>query len=307
MRPPIRRIVAGVATLGPDDPALVAGLRLAARLGAELDLVHVDTGETVSRVPPSPAVLRQMVERVEPGATTSGRVVCHALAGTADRRLLEVAAETEADLLVLGTTRRGTLAGTLLGTTAGRVLRGARTPVLVVRQPLPERPLRVLLTTDLSDHAAFAHARGGALARALCAAGEAEMRSLFVEPPVLGEIEAARRQAWLHAERELAAFLGAEVPPTSSTPRLRRGDPAAEIVAEAREWEADLIVLGTHGRRGALRLFLGSVAETVLRHSPCATLVIPPLRLYSLDADHSRGAPGELPAAQAAEEAAAHC
>ncbi|HEU4455175.1 MAG TPA: universal stress protein, partial [Longimicrobium sp.] len=131
MRPLIRRIVAGVATLRPDDPALTAGLRLSARLGAELDLVHVDTGETVSRVPPSPAALRALVELVEPGATATGRVVCRALVGTADRRLLEVAAETDADLLVLGATRRGPVAGAILGTTAGRVLRGARIPVLV--------------------------------------------------------------------------------------------------------------------------------------------------------------------------------
>src|SRR3712207_8296722 len=58
------------------------------------------------------------------------------------------------------------------------------TPILVVGGPLPDAPRRVLLTTELSHHAAYAHARGGALARALCAPGEAEMRSLFVEPPV---------------------------------------------------------------------------------------------------------------------------
>lgn len=52
---------------------------------------------------------------------------------------------------------------------------------------------------------------------------------------------------------------------------------------EAEDWRADLIVLGTHGRRGARRVFLGSVAETVLRHAPCAALVVPPLRLYSID------------------------
>jgi nucleotide-binding universal stress UspA family protein len=297
----IRRIVAGVATPRPDDPALVAGLRLSARLGAELDLVHVDTGETVSRVPHSPAVLRAMVERVEPGANATGRIVCRALAGTADRRLLEVAEETGADLLVLGATRRGTLAGALLGTTAGRVLRGARTPVLVVREPLPERPMRVLLTTDLSRHAAYAHSRGGALARSLCAAGAAEVRSLYVQPPRLPDEPVSRAEVDAEAERELIAFLRAEVPAASAVPRVRDGDPASEIVAEARDWGADLVVLGTHGRRGARRLFLGSVAETVLRHAPCATLVIPPLRSYRMDADHAHaGDPFPAPPKMAA-------
>jgi hypothetical protein len=75
------------------------------------------------------------------------------------------------------------------------------------------------------------------------------------------------------------------VPRAPITPCVRTGDPAGEIVAAGREWEADLIVVGTHGRQGIGRRFLGSVAETVLRHAPCAVLVIPPLRLYTLETD----------------------
>lgn len=286
MRPLIRRMVAGVATLRPDDPALVAGLRLSARLGAELHLVHVISSGTPD-APKQLGVLRGVAESVAPGAGATGRVHCHAVTGAPERRLLDLAVGADADLLVLGATRRTPLASAVLGTTAGHVIRGAHVPVLVVRELLPERPLRVLLTTDLSQHAAFAHSRGGALARALCARGEAEMRSLFVEPPVLGDLPVSREQAHLDAERGLVDFLRAEVPPSASTPRLRRGDPAFEIVGEAREWNADLLVLGTHGRRGAERLFLGSVAETVLRLAPCAALVVPPLRPYRMEGDHA--------------------
>ncbi|HEX2205716.1 MAG TPA: universal stress protein [Longimicrobium sp.] len=288
MRPPLRRLVAGVATPSRDDPALVAALRLAARAGAELHLVHVTPPEAV------PGVLRVVEEAlrgsaaaVAPGSRDSGRVVFRIASGAPDRCLLEAVEETGADLLVLGATRRGALAGALLGTTAGRVLRGARVPVLVAHGPLPERPLRVLLTTDLSTHAAHAHARGGALARALAAEGEAETRSLYVEPPVLVDLPYAEAASELRAAGELADFLRAEVPPAPDEPRVRVGDPATEIVREAREWGADLLVMGTHGRRGAPRLFLGSVAETVLLHAPCATLVVPPLRPYRMEADHA--------------------
>ena len=290
MGPLIRRIVAGVATLRPDDPALVAGVRLSARLGAELHLVHVAAPRTPSDsldLPRRKGILRGMAENVDPGATAARGVVCRVVAGAPERRLPDLAAEAEADLLVLGATRRTVLASAVLGTTADRVIRESRAPILVVREPLPDRPLRVLLTTDLSHHAAVAHARGGALARALSSAGEAETRSLFVEPAVLGELPVTREQADLHVERELLDFLRAEVPPSASTPCFRRGDPAFEIVREAREWSADLLVLGTHGRRGAGRLFLGSVAETVLRLAPCAALVIPPLRTYRMEGDHA--------------------
>jgi len=301
MRPLIRHLVAGVATLRPDDPALVAGLRLSARLGAELHLVHVAPPGTPSGIldlTKQRGVLQGMVERVAPGATATGRVLCRVVTGAPERRLLDFADDLEADLLVLGATRRTALARAVLGTTAGHVIRGARTPVLVVHEPLPDRPLRVLLTTDLSRHAAFAHSWGGVLARALCAPEAAEMRSLFVDTPVMGELPVSREQVHLHAERELVDFLRAEVPPTSSTPRLRRGNPTFEIVREAQEWNADLLVLGTHGRRGAERLFLGSVAETVLRHAPCAALVIPPQRPYRMKAGRP-GAEGRATQAEA--------
>ena len=46
------------------------------------------------------------------------------------------------------------------------------------------------------------------------------------------------------------------------------------IVREARKWKADLIVMGTHGRRGINRLMLGSDAETVLRTAHCPVLMV---------------------------------
>lgn len=52
-----------------------------------------------------------------------------------------------------------------------------------------------------------------------------------------------------------------------------RGDPASSIVAYAKEAQADLIVVGTHGRTGVERLVLGSVAESVIRTAPCPVLV----------------------------------
>ena len=51
-------------------------------------------------------------------------------------------------------------------------------------------------------------------------------------------------------------------------------DPSGEIVAEAKRWRADLLTVGTHGRTGLARVFLGSVAEGVVRHSPAAVLLI---------------------------------
>lgn len=55
---------------------------------------------------------------------------------------------------------------------------------------------------------------------------------------------------------------------------LRPGPPVVAIIGAAREWGADLVVIGTHGRGGIARLALGSVAEGVVRAAPCPVLVI---------------------------------
>jgi nucleotide-binding universal stress UspA family protein len=52
------------------------------------------------------------------------------------------------------------------------------------------------------------------------------------------------------------------------------GIPLTEIVNAAKDWPADLIVIGSHGRGGVRRALLGSVAEGVMRHAPCPILVV---------------------------------
>lgn len=67
--------------------------------------------------------------------------------------------------------------------------------------------------------------------------------------------------------------------------RVREGNAASEVLAQAAELPADLITIGTHGRSGFERLLLGSVAEKVLRKAGCPVLTVP------------RNHPGTVPAA----------
>jgi nucleotide-binding universal stress UspA family protein len=60
--------------------------------------------------------------------------------------------------------------------------------------------------------------------------------------------------------------------------RLEVGDARDAIVRTAAQIDADLIVMGTHGRRGIRRALLGSVAESVVRTAPCPVLTIRPKR-----------------------------
>jgi len=76
---------------------------------------------------------------------------------------------------------------------------------------------------------------------------------------------------------ELLAKLNAIVLPDSHVPverRLLAGDPADVIIRLAKSEDVDMIVMGTHGRRGLTRLLMGSVAEAVVRAAPCPVLTV---------------------------------
>lgn len=77
---------------------------------------------------------------------------------------------------------------------------------------------------------------------------------------VLEQAMGIARRADVSCEQKLIETLG--------------GKAADEIVKQAKEWPADLIVLGTHGRRGLKRLAMGSDAELVLRQSPVPVLMV---------------------------------
>lgn len=62
--------------------------------------------------------------------------------------------------------------------------------------------------------------------------------------------------------------------PLTALEFVQIGSPLAEIVNAAKDWPADLIVIGSHGRGGIKRALLGSVAEGVMRHAPCPVLVV---------------------------------
>jgi universal stress protein A len=65
-----------------------------------------------------------------------------------------------------------------------------------------------------------------------------------------------------------------EVPHARTSYRLVEGNAVGEILRLAQDEHADLIVMGTHGRRGLSRMLMGSVAELVVRRSACPVLTV---------------------------------
>lgn len=84
------------------------------------------------------------------------------------------------------------------------------------------------------------------------------------------------RQRQIAEAQELATGAGEQIagPGLSVETSVREGDPRTEIVGAADDWNADLIVVGSHGRTGLKRLLLGSVAEAVVAHAHCSVEVV---------------------------------
>jgi nucleotide-binding universal stress UspA family protein len=99
-------------------------------------------------------------------------------------------------------------------------------------------------------------------------AGEAFAAAGVVAPDTLFLRQLEAKEYLARVERRLASK-GIRV-----RTDLRSGTPAAEIVAAATSWGADLIAMATHGRGGVGRLLFGSVAEAVLRAAPVPVLMI---------------------------------
>ncbi|MDP1570934.1 MAG: universal stress protein [Vicinamibacterales bacterium] len=138
----------------------------------------------------------------------------------------------------------------------------------------------ILCAIDFSEHAERALRHAAALA----AHTGARLTLGTVNDPLLEAAARAARQAEaLHeqTQRELSALL-ARVwpagPPAGAAPvviSVGVGAPADLILATAAECSADLIVLGTQGLGAARRMFFGSTAERVLRHTPTPVLAVP--------------------------------
>jgi universal stress protein A len=133
---------------------------------------------------------------------------------------------------------------------------------------------KILFATDFSE------ASTGALQYATSLARDSGAALLIVHveelplPYAGGEMYLAQPE---YPNPEIRKMLDSVVPPDKTVTfkhRLVLGVAADDIVKTAEEEGADLIVMGTHGRTGLMRVLMGSVTEAVMRHAPCPVLTI---------------------------------
>lgn len=290
----VGRIAVGIDFSDESEVALTHAAMLARRTRAHLILVHVlplpahlvedSSYDPLFRAATlnSDLAARQRVDAGELLQEMAGR--CRELGASCEPLLIDdnpsdglarAAEEVGADLLVLGSHGRSGLKRFLLGSVAERAVRLCRRDALIARGPLGAQDgyRRIVVGTDFSSHAASAledalslAAPGASIEVVHCWQTPILPAGLPVAP-LRADIEKTVAESGQRLVSRLSAasarikFTALESPP---------GD---GLTTRAAEIGADLVAVGSHGRRGVKRWLLGSVAEVAIRHSPCSILI----------------------------------
>jgi nucleotide-binding universal stress UspA family protein len=184
------------------------------------------------------------------------------ISSSAYEGILEEAADLGPDWIIMGRHGFTGLARLLMGSVTARVIGHSPFSVLVVPKEMPPSFKRILIASDDSPYSSAAFLEALGLARRMgstllgvsVAPGETEIKTAT---EVVAKMEAEASQQGIILETMVLL-----------------GKPYEAIVKAAQAKQADLIVLGSHGRTGLRRLLMGSVAERVIGQAPCAVLVV---------------------------------
>jgi len=276
-------IIVGVDDSPEAARAALLGWHLAAAMRAPCRLIHaipdVWATATVAQVPISPSLSEQIVDDARRSIVEALGSILPADAVAAIEvkvgRAAAVLAEcASAQLIVLGGKPHGALARGLGGSTAHYLVRSLDVPVLVTA--LSGWPIRrVLAAVDLS----FAAEPTIEAARRLAQDTKARLRLLHVVEPVRApKVIAARVDEEMVYREALEAFNRTTAGLTELEPAdrvMRRGPAADTVAAEAADWAADVVVVGSHGKGWVERMLVGSATERLLALLPASLLIVP--------------------------------
>lgn len=279
-------IVVGVDASVAASGAASVGERLAKLAGVPLRLIHAVRDdwaafETLSSDPRVAkmqrlqlAIARHHVNEAL-GAVVSDRLRDNLdiVFGPAAVALQRVIREQRPWLVVLGGKHHSTLERWLGGSTSLHVVRSAEVPVLI-SAGAPTSIRRVLVAVDLSPAAGPTIGLAERFARLV----GAELRVLTVLEPlpdVPGVPPIDSNEYFALAQETLEREVWPLVKAPGVEKIVRHGQVVDTLLREATEWKADVVVVGSHGKRWAQRLLLGSVTEQLLNQLPTSLLVAP--------------------------------
>ena len=276
--------------------ALPYALRIAERTGATLhvlfaEVLHEDLADpaafAASKARDLEDQMQASLDAEAPSAIEPHRLrVEHAVVRNvaAAPAILDYADEHDIDLIVMGTHGRRGVRRLLMGSVAEEVVRLSPCPVLTVRRDNIDgergHVRSILVPVDFSKHAREALRYGKALAGLLGAhldllhVVEENLHPAFYGPTVQSvyDVEPDLDAKALEQLRKL--YAETEGPDGEVSYTVRAGHAVREVLRFVETEGTDLIVMGTHGLTGMERFFLGSVAEKVVRQSPCPVFTV---------------------------------
>jgi nucleotide-binding universal stress UspA family protein len=201
--------------------------------------------------------------------------------GKAFVEIIAAAERLDANVILLAARRAATPDPFTLGVTTEKVMRKSAKPVLAVPPDRPLRFKRIVCAVDFSDASARGLANAIRLSRAF--SGELRIMTVTAQPEAYARfgphssISATTPEEAQAADptQEFTHFLQQfDLRDIDWEQRVEHGEPAVEIIRSAREWDANLIVIGSTGRTGLARILMGSTALKVARQLPCALLTV---------------------------------
>jgi nucleotide-binding universal stress UspA family protein len=263
--------------------------------GAQLTLLHVVTGAPVMDVPAPPVDARERARLASAMRQAAGNVP-HSVeaaflvreADSAYAGILDQALESRPDLLVLGTHGRSGFQRLFLGSVTEKVIRKVACPTLVVppraADVSPETPVQfrqIVCAVDFSDCSLTA------LAQALCLVRQTGARLTVLHvieiPPEFREnalaadfnVDRIRATAEAEALRRLRDLIPhPSQMPGGVTTAVEEGKASREVLRKASDVNADLIVMGVHGRGAMDLVVFGSTTHHVIREARCPVLIV---------------------------------
>ena len=289
------KLVVGIDFSKNARAAGITAAALAGRWNETLAVAHVVDDSVSHRLPGDvrETLAASTSDRLHSEAVHLGsegvNVEEHMLSGAPEQALADLAIRSDARLLIVSSVGHRPREW-LLGSVAERTAELSPVPTLVVRSAAPfeawvrgEKPLKVFVAVDFSD----ASDRALKWVKHLIDAGPCEVVLGYVNWP-LGE-EPRLGLGWMpllsHEAPEVQTILKRELRDRAVTVlgktdvRVRSepsmGRPDVRLIEIAREEEADLIVTGTHQRRGVTRLWHPSISRALLRYAPMSVLCVP--------------------------------
>lgn len=255
-----------------------------------------------AQVPSSAALIEAMDRSAKVLVKSASEKLCKAgvqatvklLEGQSRVAIAEYAKEWDADLILVGAHGVGGLARFLLGSVAQATLRRSPCSVEIVRRPARDSAavstaMKILVAIDGSERSMAAvrsiarrpwptgsQIRLVSVIPLMIPLGETmPLAPLYFLPPEVTDTlqKEARGQAEEAVARARQVLTGEGIKPIEIE-SLPLGDPKQVILDQAKNWGADLIVVGSHGYRAIDRFMLGGVSEAVAMHAHCSVEVI---------------------------------